>query len=113
VVGQVLKNREGLLESGYGLAECGAFKRPSACLSTVHYGFVPHFSSHSMMGEPLNLINYLLATECFKRLDYPLMQYPAPSLEQTAVGHLMGQGMLERVDAFGKEAGLVENLGGL
>jgi hypothetical protein len=41
------------------------------------------------------------------------MQRPPPLLEQTAVGHLVGQGMLEGVFALWKEARLVEELGGL
>ena len=41
------------------------------------------------------------------------MQHPPPLLEQTAVGHLVGEGMLKGVDLVGEEPGLVEQLCGL
>ena len=41
------------------------------------------------------------------------MQYPPPLLEETTVGDLVRQGMLEGVLALGKEARLVEELGRL
>jgi hypothetical protein len=41
------------------------------------------------------------------------MQHPSPLLEQTVIGHVMGQSVFERVDAFGKKSGLVEKLSSL
>jgi hypothetical protein len=37
----------------------------------------------------------------------------SPLLQETAVGHLMGEGVLEGVFALREEAGFVEELGGL
>ena len=41
------------------------------------------------------------------------MQRPPPLLEQAAVGYLVCQGVLKGVLALGKQAHLVEELGGL
>ena len=41
------------------------------------------------------------------------MQHPPPLLQETAVGHLVRQGVLEGVLALGEEARLVEELGRL
>ena len=51
--------------------------------------------------------------ERLEGLDDAGMQHPPPLLEQTAVGHLVGQGVLEGVLALGEEARLVEELGRL
>jgi hypothetical protein len=41
------------------------------------------------------------------------MEHPPALLQEAAVGDLMGKGVLEGVLAVGKEARLVEELGGL
>ncbi len=51
-----------------------------------------------------------LGRERLEGLDDAGMQHPPPLLQQTAVGHLVGQGMLEGVDLVGEEARLIEEL---
>ena len=41
------------------------------------------------------------------------VESPPPLLQETAIGHLVGQGMLEGVCEFGEEAGFVEEFSGL
>jgi hypothetical protein len=41
------------------------------------------------------------------------VQGTSPLLQETAVGHLVGEGMLEGVFQLGEETGFVEELGGL
>ena len=53
------------------------------------------------------------AIERFEGRDDAGMEHPPPLLEQAAVGHLVGQGMLKGIAHVGEEARLVEKLGGL
>ena len=41
------------------------------------------------------------------------MEHPSPLLQQSAIGHLLGEGVLEGVLYIGEEARLVEKLGRL
>ncbi len=51
--------------------------------------------------------------EPLKGLYDPGVEGTAPLLEQTPVGDLVREGVLEGVDHVGEEASLVEKLGGL
>ena len=53
------------------------------------------------------------SAEPFDGVDNPGVQGSPPLLEQAAVGHLVGQGVLEGVCELREEAGFVEELGGL
>src|SRR5262245_49700054 len=66
-----------------------------------------------MIRQALDLFCQSVPSERLRRLDDAGMQHPPPLLEQTAVGHLVRQGMLEGVLALRKEARLVEELSGL
>ena len=59
-----------------------------------------------MLGQPVGI-------EPLDGLHDPTMQRAPPLLEQTAIGHVVGQGMLEGVLEVRKDAGLVEELRGL
>ena len=54
-----------------------------------------------MPGEPL------------EGVDDAGVQHPPPLLQEAAVGHFVGEGMLEGVLGLGDEARLVEELAGL
>jgi hypothetical protein len=56
-----------------------------------------------MVRQPFHLLGQAVRVERFKGLDDAGMQHTPPLLEQTAIGHLMGEGVLEGVLALGEE----------
>ena len=66
-----------------------------------------------MVRQPFHLLGQAIRVEHFKGLDDPCVQHPPPLLEQTVVGHLVGQGMLEGEFALGEQPRLIEELGRL
>ena len=66
-----------------------------------------------MVGQPFDLLGQTVGIEPFDGFDDAGVQGPPPLLQETAVGHLVGEGVLEGVLELGEEAGLVEELGGL
>ena len=62
------------------------------------------------MRQPLHLVVPPVPRQGLQRLDNPGVQHAPPLLQQTAIRHLMGEGMLEGIGVLGKQAGLVEEL---
>ena len=104
---------ERLLEVPYGLA----VRRPGhgflPCLPVVCQGLVPYLAPQGVVCYAFNLLGYAVPSECLEGLDDAGMQHPPPLQQQAVVGHLVGQGVLKGVFMLGKEARLVEELGGL
>ena len=108
---QMRQGAEGLLEVLYGLAVGRPRHGLLPRLPAVRQGLVPHLASQGMVRQAFDLLCH--AVSGVKGLDNTGMQRLAPLLQQAAVGHFVGQGMLEGVLALGKQAYLVEELGGL
>src|SRR5262249_57073790 len=66
-----------------------------------------------VVGQPLDLLGGAVAGDRLDRLDDVGVERPPPLLEQAAVGDFVGERVLEGVLEVGKEARLVEELGGL
>src|SRR5262245_5241474 len=66
-----------------------------------------------MVGQPFDLVGQAIGRESFNDLNQPSMKGSPPLLYEPSIGDLMGQGVLEGVFRLGKEARLVEELGGL
>ena len=78
--------------------------RPGERLSPpagIQQGLVPHLPLQGMVGQAVDLLVLPVAGQRFERLHNLGMQGSAPPREQTAVGHLVGEGMLEGVDCSG------------
>ena len=73
-------------------------------------GWREAFTSKGMLSKPLDLVINAVTTDCFKSLDDLCMQHPPPFLEQAAIGHFMGQGMLEGILALGKQLCFIDEL---
>jgi hypothetical protein len=58
----------------------------------------------------VHLLGQAVWVQHFKGLDNAGMEDALPLLEQPAIGHLVGQGMLEGEFALGEEPRLVEQL---
>jgi hypothetical protein len=105
---QMLECCQRLLEVPYGFAVRRPCHGPCPCLARVGVGFVPHLTPKGMMCQFLDLLNQLITAECVQNLDNLRMEGPSPFLEQTTVCNLMCQGVFEGIDAFGEQAGFVE-----
>jgi hypothetical protein len=74
---------------------------------------LPQLTAQAVVREPLDLLSGGLGVAVFNRFDDPSVQLPTAIAQQAAICHLMGQRVLEGVLGIGKEACLVEELGGL
>ena len=61
------------------------------------------------MSQPVNVLLQLIGVERLHGLQDACVQGPPPLGRKAGVGHLLGQGMLERVFQMGKIADFVEN----
>ncbi len=66
-----------------------------------------------MVRQAFDLLGHPVRGERLQGLDNAGVQHPPPLLQQTAVGHLVRQGVLEGVFVLGEQARLVEELGRL
>jgi hypothetical protein len=62
------------------------------------------------MRQAFNLLGQAVGSEVFESLQDARMQPPSPLLEEAAIRHLMGQGVLEGILALWVEARLVQEL---
>ena len=113
MLGQVREGLEGLLEGGHGLAERGAVPGSGAGLLAVGHGLVPHLAPQGMVRQAFDLLGRPVPGERLQGLDDAGVQHPPPLLQETAVGHLVRQGVLEGVLTLGEEPRFVEELGRL
>ena len=66
-----------------------------------------------MVGEPFDLLGQVLGKEAFEGLHNARVQGASALLQQAAIGHLMGEGVLEGILVLGEEVRFVEELGSL
>ena len=82
-------------------------------LPAVGEGLVPQLALEGMVGQPFDRLAPGGRGRAFEGLHDLRVQGPPPLVQQTAVGHLLGEGVLEGVGRLGEEVGLIEELGGL
>jgi hypothetical protein len=63
------------------------------------------------VGQAFDLLGHLVSDKRLQGLYDAGMEHPPPLLEETVVGHLLGQGVLEGVDQIGKQTRLIQELG--
>ena len=66
-----------------------------------------------MGGEAVDLLGQSVGIQPLHRIHDARVERASPLLEEAPVGHLVGEGMLERVLEVGEEPRLVEELSGL
>ena len=71
-------------------------------LPAVRQGLVPHLPPQGMVGQAFDLLGQPVPGERLEGLDDAGMERPPPLLQETAVGHLVGEGVLEGVFRSGK-----------
>src|SRR5262250_2705093 len=106
----MFEGRQGLLEVRRGLA----IGRPCQSLRAgplqIGQGLAPDLTPERVMSQSVNVLLQLVDIERFHGLQDACVQDPPPLGRKAAVGHLLGQGMLERVFQMGKIADFVEKL---
>ena len=112
-LGEMCQGRQRLLKIRHGLTVRRARHCSAPGLPAVGQRLVPHLAPHGMVRQPFDLLGQAVRVEPFEGLDNAPMQRPPPLLEQTAVGHLVGQGVFEGEFALGEQPRLIEELGRL
>ncbi len=112
-LGQMPQGAEGLLEAAHGLPVGGARDGLGGGLAQVRHGLRPHLPPQGVLREPLDVLAEAIGVERLDRRHDPGVQRAPPLVEHAAVGHLVGERVLEGVFEIGEEARLVEELGGL
>ena len=109
-VREMLQRTQRLLEARHRLAVGRARHRLGPGLPAVAQGLVPHLAPQGMVGQPFDLLAQPVGIERLQCLHDLGMQGAPPLLQQAAVGHLAGEGMLEGVGMLREELRLVEEL---
>ena len=100
-----------LLEVGERLPIGRALKRPGPGLPAIADRFVPQGPAQRMVGKALHLFIQAVRVELLDRGHNLRVKLAVPVAEQAAVGHLMGECMLEGVLQVREELRLVDELG--
>jgi hypothetical protein len=82
-------------------------------LDHVDDGLLPGFASDGVMGKELHLLPQPIGVELLNGGNDPGVKRAPSVLQKRAVGHLVREGMLERVLHVREEAGLVKEFSGL
>src|SRR5262245_65204560 len=98
---------ERLFEVSHGLAVGRARYGLPPGLSEVRQRLVPHLAPQGMVCQVLDLLGQAVGTEMFESLHNAGMQRPPALVENAAVGHLVGEGVLEGIFSLGKELRLI------
>jgi len=101
-LGQVREDLESLLEGGHRLAKRGVVAGPGAGRLVVGAGLVPHLAPQGMVRQAFDLLGHPVRREHLEDLDKAHVQPPPPLQQETAVGHLVRQGMLEGAFLLGE-----------
>ena len=112
-LGEMRQGDQRLLEARHRLPTGRACQRLVARLVAVGHGLVPHLAPQGMVGQPFHLVGEPVGIALFDSRDDTAMQQALPLAQQPPIGHLVRQGVLEGIVALGKQAGFVEELGGL
>ena len=110
---QMREGAERLLKVPHGLAVGRPRHGLLPRLPAVRQGLVPHLPPQGMVGQAFDLLGHPVPGERLEGLDDAGMEHPPSFLEQTAVGDLVGEGVLEGVFVVRKEPRLVQEFGGL
>src|SRR4029453_13242627 len=101
---------QGLLEALDGLTGRGREERASPRSQEVLDRLVPDLPPEGMVCETLGLLVQAIGVEDLNGAEDPSVKPALAILKQTAVGHLVGQRVLERVFHFGDAARLVQEI---
>src|SRR5262249_47416645 len=112
-LGELCQGRQRLLKILYGFTVCRAREGLGASLPAVGECLVPHLAPQGVVGELLDVFGEAVSRELGDGFDDLGVEHTSPLLEQTTVGYLVGEGVLEGVFTLGEEPRLIEKLGRL
>ena len=112
-LGQMPQRYQCLLEAGGGLAIGATGGRLAAGLAVEDHRLVPEPTIEGVVGETIHPLGQPPRRHPLDHGDEAGVEGAAMTVQERAVGDLVGQGVLESVFEIGKEARLVEELGGL
>jgi hypothetical protein len=98
---------EGLLEAHDRLVESRTAGRLDATFARVGSGLVPELATKGMVGQLLDVLGQAIGIELLDRLHDPGVKAASSIRQHTAVGHLVGERMLERVLELREETRLI------
>jgi hypothetical protein len=110
---ETLQRLQRLLEGRRRLMVCRLGHGPGSSLAAVGYSLVPYLTPQGVVGQSVHLLGQPVGIQLLHGHHNAGVQHPSPLLQQAAVGHLVGEGMLEGVLPLGEQARLVEELGPL
>src|SRR5207253_11442385 len=77
-------------------------------LTEVSHSLVPDLAPEGMVGETIDVLGQAVGIQLFDRHHNPSVEGPATVLEDTRVGDLVAQGVLERIFQLGDESRLIQ-----
>jgi hypothetical protein len=102
----MLEGVERLLDSGGRFPKGGALHRLRPGLTEIGDGLLPHLTPERVVGQALNVLPEPLGVASLDGLDRPAVERAPAVLEKAAVGHLVGERVLEGVLDVGEQARL-------
>ena len=112
-LGMMTERRQRLLEVRRRLLVGRARECFGPGLPEIGQRLVPDFAANGVMGQPLYMLREAVTVKRLDRVDDPGVKIAPTVLQEAAVGDIVREGMLEGVLEVGKEARLVQELGGL
>ena len=109
-LGEMGQRRQRLLEVRERLPVGRAGEGLGPGLPEVGHRLLPRFAPQRVVGQPFDVLGQPVGIEPLDGLHDLAMEGAPPVLEQTAIGHVVGQGMLEGVLKVREDAGLVQEL---
>src|SRR5581483_7379194 len=82
-------------------------------LAEIHPGLVPHLATDRVMCELFDVLGQTVWRKPLDRIDDTAVQSATATAEQAAVGHVMGDGVLEGVLEIREQLRLVQELSSL
>jgi hypothetical protein len=110
---QRVQGRQCLLEPVHRLPVGRVGEGLGAGLPEVRNRLLPQLAPEGMVSQAFDLPAQPIRVERLERLHNPRMEYAPTVVEHAPVGHLVSEGVLERVLEIREDARLVEELGGL
>ena len=109
-LGQFVQRNPRLLEVRERVSQGRTLKRADPRLPAVAHRLLPQLPAQRVVGEALDLFIQPVCVESLDRANNLRVQRLAPLLQQAAVGHLVGQRVLEGVLQVREELRLVDEL---
>jgi hypothetical protein len=110
---KTIEHGQRLLEEIHRIFQSGPSGSLGSSLAKIRDGFLPQLAAQGMASQPFDVLSQPARIEALDRLYDPAMECAPLILEQTAIGHVVGQRVLEAVHEIGGDRSLVQELRGV